>query len=129
MKAKIILVLTYPDHYSPQKIDGAQHQLARAAKRWALRADDPVLGLTLPEECSLKAYAVPEEALVELPEIVVKVEPAEPENVEGVPCNCEAMAENLYEPGKPRWRPTVSEPHHPDCPRAALLEDGQLPHA
>jgi hypothetical protein len=42
-------------------------------------------------------------------------------------CTCEALAENLYEPGKPRWRPTPTEPHHPDCPRYSVLEDGQLP--
>lgn len=46
---------------------------------------------------------------------------------DGLPCTCEDMAENFYVPGEPRWRPTPTEPHHPDCPRYSLLEDGQLP--
>jgi hypothetical protein len=32
------------------------------------------------------------------------------------PCTCEAMADNFYVPGEPRWTPTPAEPHHPDCP-------------
>ena len=74
MKAKIILVLTYPPSVPGEKLDSMARQFRKATKAWSESEIDHVLGIVVPEGTTVTGYAVPESALVELPEIVVKVE-------------------------------------------------------
>ncbi len=74
MKAKVVMALILPDTTSAQRLDDVRHQFKRAADRWSQSTTDHVLGLVLPEGTKFQAYAIPEAALVELPEIEVRVE-------------------------------------------------------
>lgn len=74
MKAKLILVLTYDKGIPVDRLDHWAEKFKEQAKRWAADPDDPVLGILVPEGIKISGYAVPEEALTELPEIMVRVE-------------------------------------------------------
>jgi hypothetical protein len=215
-KPKIFLLANFPKDMPLADLEYFARKFREQTKKWLELDDYSVLGLVAPEGVTISGYAVPDEALQQLPELEVTVrqmhvDPAKAEHLEplskdfnrpwwggkdvvgyllrrgygfmidgsglanhagemipaqelvtvsvsvsahsaeelaeeldkaaipatvcgaaredGLPCICQEMAEHLYIPHQPRWRPTESEPHHPDCPRYPLLEDGQLPSA
>jgi hypothetical protein len=81
VRAKLILVLTYDPEgrgMSPQALDRLGRHFKERTEEWARDPDEPVLGLLIPRGIQFKGYAVPEEALVELPEVLVRFEPEQP---------------------------------------------------
>jgi hypothetical protein len=121
MKSKIILVVTYPPSMMHRTVDRAIDSLRKAAAVWTKSSEDNVLAVMLPEGCKVTGYAVPEEALVELPELLVRVEPEEVKRQDEV---YEAKIKREVEEAIGATCPTCSSPDPAKHP--AVQHEGEV---
>lgn len=74
MKPKIILMLEVPSETLTDQVAWMAKQFQQQVKKWSESPTDHILTLVVTAGCKLTGYAIPEEALVQIPEISIQVQ-------------------------------------------------------
>jgi hypothetical protein len=75
---KLMIVLIADESYPVRDRERARAQLQTAAERWVSSKGSDVLLITTPPGTDIRAWAIPDEACRELPELKVTVETKPP---------------------------------------------------